>query len=94
MPLEREVEQHFEWAVAMMGGLCWKTKAIGRVGFPDRVALLPGAIWLVELKQPHGRLAAAQAQFAEDCARMKVNYACLWSIKAIDEWAKGRSFVL
>ena len=83
---ESDVENHFTWTVAMLGGVCWKTKAIGRVGFPDRVALLPGAIWLCELKQPKGRLAAAQKLFAEDCRRLKVNYACLWSIEAIDKW--------
>ena len=91
---ESEVEQHFIWTIAMCGGHCWKTKAIGRVGFPDRVALIPGETWLVELKQPKGRLGHAQAQFAADCANMRVNYACLWSIPMINEWAKGRGFSL
>ena len=93
--IERDVEQHFIWRIAMMGGLTWKTKAIGRVGFPDQTALLPGEIWLVELKRPKGRLAEAQKQFAADCARLKVRYACLWSIEMIEAWAAAyKVFVL
>ena len=94
MTLEHDIERHFMWTIAMIGGLTWKTKALGRRGFPDRVALLPGATWLVELKQPKGRLAQAQKDFAADCARMKVNYACLWTIEQIDAWAKGKVFTL
>ena len=92
--IERDVEDYFIWAVAMMGGLTWKTKAIGRVGFPDQTAILPGATWLVELKQPKGRLAEAQKLFAADCARLRVNYACLWNVAMVDAWVKGRGFVL
>ena len=84
--LESEVEKHFVWTVAILKGKTWKTKSIGTRGFPDRVALLPNETWLVELKQPKGRLAQAQKDFAVDCVRLNVNYVCLWSIPMIDAW--------
>ena len=90
--LESEVEAHFVWTVAMMGGLTWKVKAIGRMGFPDRCAAIPGEVWLVELKRPKGRLRAAQEEFAADMVRLKENYACLWSIPMIDTWARERGY--
>jgi len=84
---ESEVELHFQWAVEMAGGKTYKTKCIGRVGFPDRLAKLPdGSLWLVELKTRGGRLSAAQKQFAADMAGS--NYAVLWDKQQVDAWLK------
>ena len=82
---ESEIELHFQWAVEMVGGKHWKTKCIGRRGFPDRLVKLPdGALWLVELKADHGRLSAAQKQFAADM--VGANYTVLWTKEMVDEW--------
>ena len=85
---ESEVENHFCWRVAMAGGLTWKTKAIGRPGFPDRIACMPdGSMWLVELKQPRGALSERQKLFASDMKKLKQKYVCLWTKEQVDAWA-------
>ena len=72
----------------MAGGKTWKTKCIGRVGFPDRLAKMPnGALWLIELKTKGGRLSAAQKQFASEVEG--ANYACLWTKAQVNEWVKN-----
>lgn len=92
---ESEVENHFCWQVEMCGGLTWKTKAIGRPGFPDRIACMPnGEMWLVELKAPKGRLSTRQIEFAENMKALKQRYVALWTIPQIDAWAEGRVFTL
>ena len=91
---ESEVENHFCWTVEMMGGMTWKTKALGRIGFPDRFAALPGGGWLVELKRPKGPVREAQKAFAADMERMKVNYVLLTTKEEVDAWAEGKIFRL
>lgn len=94
--IERDVEQHLLWRVAMMGGMTKKVKAIGQRGFPDRCVFLPnGAMWLIELKTIRGHMNEHQKQFQRDMAAMKQNYAVLWSIKMVDAWAaQFKAFVL
>jgi hypothetical protein len=93
---EHEVEDYFQWAVAMRGGMTIKTKAIGRRGFPDRIAFIPNEpMWLVELKAPLGRLSQHQKDFAADMLRLKQNYACLWTVEMVKSWAaQFKVFVL
>ena len=87
--LESEVERHFVWRVAMCGGMTCKMKAIGKPGFPDRIAFLPdGSMWLVELKRPKGgKLSERQKLFASDMKKLKQKYVCLWSKEQVDAWA-------
>ena len=87
---EAEIETYFVWAVALAGGISYKTKALGQRGFPDRIACLPnGQMWLVELKTKGGRLSKLQQQFAADMARLNQRYINLWSKGQVDEWIKG-----
>ena len=94
--IEKDVETHLQWRVAMLGGMTVKVKAIGRRGFPDRAVFLPnGALWLVELKAPKGRLSEHQKLFAEDMRRLKQPYACFWTVEQIDAWSQNfKAFVL
>ena len=86
---ESEIELHFQWAVEMIGGKHWKTKCIGRRGFPDRIAVFPGGrVVLVELKAENGRLSAAQKQFANDMKRLGAQYECLWSKEQINDFIR------
>ena len=85
---ERDVERHLVQAVALKGGITFKTRAIGRPGFPDRIVFLPdGAMWLIELKAKGGRLSGPQKRFAEDMRRLRQRYVCLWSVAQVDNWA-------
>lgn len=49
---EREVEAYFKKQVELIGGEVRKVQWVGRRGAPDRVAMLNGEVWWVELKAP------------------------------------------
>jgi hypothetical protein len=83
---EKDVENHFVWAVQRMGGVSYKFISPGRKGVADRIACLPdGSTWFVELKTKGGRLSELQKLFAADMARLNQRYVCLWTKEQIDE---------
>jgi hypothetical protein len=86
---ESEVERHFKWAVARMGGKTYKFTSPGRKGVSDQVACLPdGTTWFVELKTIGGRKSELQKLFAEEITSVSQRYACLWTKEQVDEWSK------
>lgn len=89
--MERDVEHYFNWAVERMGGRSYKFVSPARRGVSDRIACLPdGSTWFVELKTKGGRLSPLQELFAAEMQRLNQNYACLWTIKQVDEWNSDR----
>jgi hypothetical protein len=52
--LEASVEQYLIDTVAVLGGQCYKFGPPGRVGYPDRVVVLWGRTFFVEVKRPKG----------------------------------------
>jgi len=86
---EREVEQHFRWAVESIGGKTYKFTSPVHRGVSDRIACLPdGSTWFVELKTKGGRLSPLQKIFAEEMKRLNQNYECFWDPQQIDNWRK------
>ena len=86
---ESEVERHFKWVVARLGGKTYKFTSPGRKGVSDQIAWLPdGSTWFVELKAPKGRLSDLQKLFASDAISLNQKYACLWTKEQVDEWSK------
>ena len=84
---EKDVENHFVWAVERLGGKTYKFTSPGRKGVADRIACLPdGSTWFVELKTKGGRLSELQKLFAADMARLNQRYMCIWTKEQIDEW--------
>ena len=85
---ESEVERHFCWAVARMGGKAYKFTSPGRKGVADRIACMPdGTTWFVELKTKGGRLSKLQELFAQEVQALNQRYACLWTKEQVDEWS-------
>ena len=86
---EKTVERHFKWAVEVLGGKTYKFVSPGVKGVADRVVCMPnGTTHFVELKTKGGRLSALQLIFAADMERLNQNYAVLWNIEDIDQWAQ------
>jgi hypothetical protein len=87
---ESEVERHFKWAVARMGGKTYKFTSPGRKGVSDQIACLPdGTTWFVELKTRGGRLSPLQELFAQEMTSLNQRYACLWTKEQVDEWSRN-----
>lgn len=87
---EKQIENHFIWAVERANGKTWKFKSPGRRGVSDRIACLPdGSTWFVELKRPKGGVVSKlQMLFADDMKSLNQNYACLWTKEQIDTFIK------
>ena len=85
---ESAIEEYFVWAVMLRQGLTYKFQSPTQRGVSDRIACMPnGETWFVELKTKDGRLSPLQELFAMDMRRLGQQYACLWSIEGVDEWA-------
>ena len=66
--LESAVEQVFARRVRDLGGLSFKLAPL-HVGNPDRIVLLDGHVYLVELKAEGGKLAPAQVLWHRRAAK-------------------------
>jgi len=85
---ESEIENHFVWAVEVLGGRTWKFQSPSNRGVSDRIACLPdGSTWFVELKTKGGRLSELQKLFKMQLDSLGQNHAVLWSKEQVDEWA-------
>lgn len=60
MGKESKLEEELRLYIKSLGGLCLKWVSPGFTGVPDRIILLRGNIWFVELKAPNGRLSDRQ----------------------------------
>ena len=90
--LEKNIEAHLVKSVRRIGGVAYKFTSPAQRGVADRVVCLPdGSTWFVELKAAGGRLSPLQKVFADEMARLRQNYICLWSTEHVDQWIADRS---
>lgn len=72
MALESTIEKHFCKRVEEVGGIAPKTTVLGRRGFFDRMAILPGGkVWFVELKRPKGGIVSEHQKEWHDAVRSR-----------------------
>lgn len=57
---ERDIERYLCKCVKELDGLCWKFTSPSMTGVPDRVVVLNGEVWFVELKAPGKKPTALQ----------------------------------
>lgn len=60
--LERDAERLLVRGVKKLGGLCYKFTSPGNSGVPDRIVVLNGSVFFVELKKPGGKLTPLQVR--------------------------------
>lgn len=85
---EQKVEEALRVAVHARGGLCEKFAPI-RAGVPDRVVILAGRVYLVELKAPKGELRPAQRVFHERARCCGVDVVVLRSVQEVRLWVQS-----
>ena len=84
---EAEIEKYFVKCVEeRLGGVALKLEVKSRRGWPDRLAILPKFIYLIELKAEWGRLSALQTKRLDRLTELGCGWAVLNSKKQIDEW--------
>ena len=57
---ENKVEKYLDSEVAKLGGLTRKWTSPGRDGVPDRICIIKGTVWFVEVKTSDGKLTSTQ----------------------------------
>jgi hypothetical protein len=87
--LERDIEAYLVKRVRLLGGMAYKFVSPSNRGVADRLVVLPGQIWFVEVKQEGGRLTALQALFIEQMKRMGHNAIVVWNKEDVDRWIEN-----
>jgi len=57
---ENKVERYLDKQVTAINGITRKWVSPGRDGVPDRIVILSGRVWFVEVKTVSGKLSVAQ----------------------------------
>lgn len=87
---ETVVENYLYRQVRKLGGMCVKTPATV-AGWPDRLVILPGQpIYLVEMKQPKGKLSPLQIEIHRRLAALGHPVATLYTKAEVDLWLEFR----
>lgn len=81
---ESEIEAHLVKRVRAAGGLSYKFVSPGRSGVPDRLVILDGVVFFVEVKAPGGKLSALQDRELKRIRDAGINALVVWSKDDID----------
>ena len=85
---ESKIEEHLRRRVVAAGGLAEKVAPV-RAGVPDRLVVLRGRIYLVELKAPGGRVRPVQRYWHKLAAHAGVQVQILSSIQEVDAFVSS-----
>lgn len=84
--LEKSVENYLCQEVKKHGGKCLKQNPAWRIGVPDRIVILPCAVYFVELKRfKGGRLSAMQEKWRDDLQALYHDWRVIKSKAEVDE---------
>lgn len=86
---ESAIEAHARREIESMGGELVKVACLGRIGFPDRIAMLPGArLAFIELKAPGKKPRPSQERWLDRLTRF--GFEAFWTDNAneVVEWAR------
>lgn len=82
--LEKDIERYLRKEVIRAGGMCLKWVCPQHRGVPDRIVMIDGQIWFVEVKSPTGRLSKLQQEFADTLHKFKYNHMVINSKEMVD----------
>ena len=72
--------------VKALGGHAYKFVSPSNRGVADRLVVLPGVVWFVEVKAEGGRLSPLQTLFIEQMKRLDQNVIVVWNKEDVDRW--------
>lgn len=82
--LERDIERYLVERVAAIGGVAYKFTSASNRGVFDRIVVMPGVVWFVELKSATGRLSKLQQRFQAQMIALGQRNIVLASKDAVD----------
>lgn len=87
--LEKNIETYFNKQIKKMGGLSRKFTSPGQRGVPDRIAVMDGQVYFVELKRPGQKPRPDQLAEHRALAKRGVEVYVLDSKYAVDVWLEN-----
>ncbi len=81
---ESTIEKHLVKRCKELGGKAFKFVSPGNNGVPDRLVMLPGRMYLVELKKPGGKLRPEQVVFHKLALRLGISCYVIDSKEGVD----------
>jgi len=88
MPTERDIEKQLRVRVAALGGKAYKFSSPGNSGVPDRIVLIQGKCYFVELKRPGQDLLPRQKAVKRDFAKLGFEVYKLDSLEDVDRFLR------
>lgn len=88
--LEKRIEKYLVDQVKKAGGRAYKFSSPANRGVSDRIVLLAGRIWFVELKTLGGKQSPLQKVFQEEVESLGFEYVLLWTKDQIDGFIKSK----
>jgi len=85
---ESLIELYLNRKVKLLGGLSFKWVSPGRRGVPDRIVLLHGEVWFIEVKAEGGSLSALQAYTLNQLKEAGANVYVAHGRGGVDEFLK------
>ena len=83
---ERQIERALVNGVHALGGMALKFVSPGQRGVPDRIVIMYGKIWFVELKSPHGTLRPWQKRMHEKLKSLGCAVRVFRSLEEVNEF--------
>lgn len=74
--------------VKALGGHAYKFVSPSNRGVADRLVVLPGVVWFVEVKAEGGRLSPLQTLFIEQMKRLDQNVIVVWNKEDVDAFIR------
>ncbi len=84
--MEKDIEAYLVKRVKALGGYAYKFVSPSNRGVADRLVVLPGVVWFVEVKAEGGRLSPLQTLFIEQMKRLDQNVIVVWNKEDVDKW--------
>ena len=84
--LERDAEALLVKGVKKLGGASYKFTSPGKSGVPDRIVLLNGSVFFVELKKPDGKLTPLQQQQIKIMREHGAVVFVLYGMEQVRQW--------
>lgn len=84
--IEKHIETYLTNQVKRVGGLCYKWVSPGNRGVPDRIVILHGSVYFVELKRPGETPDPLQLSVHRRMKRHGRHVFVLGTIQAVDEF--------
>lgn len=82
---EKQVENRLLKGIRAMGGECFKWVSPGNNGVPDRIIMLTGKSWYVELKKPKGgKVSKVQEWRSRQFLKLGFEIIRLWTYEDVD----------